>query len=159
MEAQLVQAPGWGRWCKRVDGRVRYFGQGSSEEDTRSYRLAERAYFEFLRRREANQPVDISVSQATVADIAEKFLQQLHGRYQRGEITATHFEHTRCCLKAFAAAVGPDKRFSCLGELDIEDYRSRTLNLPQSEDTGRPIAPDNTGKRPAHQRTAAPSSN
>ena len=143
----LTWKPNWrkrgggGRWCKMIDGQMVYFGTGKSESDTRSYRSAGRRYFEFLGEREVTRPIEILVNQATIADICEKFLQQLHGRYQRGEITATHVEHTRCCLTDFAAAVGPGKQFGCIGEMDIEDYRSRTLGLPLSEHTGRPIRP------------------
>lgn len=48
-----------GRWRKYVDGKVRYFGHGSSPDDVRSYREAERKYIEFLKKLEDVQPVDI----------------------------------------------------------------------------------------------------
>lgn len=58
----------------------------------------------------------------------------------RGEISASHVEQTRCCLQDFVAAIGPGRRFNCVGQLDLDAYRARTLSLPISEQTGKPIA-------------------
>jgi integrase len=48
-------------------------------------------------------------------------------------------------LQGFSSAVGPGTRFCCIGELDLEEYRSHTLGLPVCPHTGRRISPE-TGK-------------
>lgn len=142
-----------GRWKKQILGKVHFFGTGESPDDLKAYRVAEKAYFEFMQRLEATTPVDVQVADATIADICEKFLQQLEARYKRNDVSADHFERCRCDLNDFAAHVGPGKKMSCLGELDLEDYRNHTLNRPQSNSTGRRIAPKTAKGRLGSVRT------
>ena len=132
---------GNGRWRKQIDGKLRYFGGADSPDDTKAYRAAERKYLEFMQAREAAQSVTVYCSVATVADVCEKFLQQLHERYQRSDVSASYVEKSRCCLDSFTAYLGPLKRFRSVGELTVEDYKSHTLALPRSRKTGRPIKP------------------
>ncbi len=143
----LTWCPNWasrskgGRWRKYIDGKGYYFGEGKSKNYLKAYRKAERNYFDFLSKREATAPVEVECSRATVADICEKYLQELEDRYNRSEITAAYVEQARCCLQDFADKIGFQKRFSCIGELDLADYRGHTLNLPVSFSTGRKIRP------------------
>ena len=143
----LTWAPNWakrgkpgGRWKKQINGKVHFFGSAKSEGDNRAYRAAERRYFEFLQKVEADQPVEIPLTDATVVDVCEQYLQSLCRRYDIGEISATHVEKTRCCLEDFAQHVGPTARFASIGGLALEDYRCHTLSRPVSEATGRQIS-------------------
>ena len=144
---------GNGRWRKQIDGKVKYFGNADSPEDTKAYRAAERRYFEFMQKREATQPITVCCSRATVSDVCEKFLQQLHDRYERGEISASYLEKTRCCLNDFASRAGPLRGFSRVCELDLADYRNETVSLPFSGKTGRQISPSTAKGRLATVRT------
>src|ERR1035437_1850899 len=118
---------GNGRWRKYVNGVVHYFGTAKSPNDLKAYRAAERKYLQFMEELEARRPVEIPASQATITDVSEKFLQHMEARYNRGEISPSHYDRLRGDLADFAAAVGPQKKMGCLGELDIEDYKSYTV--------------------------------
>lgn len=123
-----------GRWCKQIDGQVRYFGRGKSESDSKSYKVAQDAYFDFLKDREVSLPVEIPLDEATLKDVCEKYLQTLEARHNsrnvEQRVSASHVEQTRCCLKDFWSCVGEKKRVGCIGELDLDEYRNRTLDLP-----------------------------
>lgn len=150
----LTWKPNWsrrggrsGRWCKRIDGVVTYFGHASSQNDPEARRQAEQRYFAFLREREASAPVEIRVAEVTVSQAIARYLQDLKARYDRSEVSAGHFERCRCDLNEFAVSVGPAKRLGCIGEMDLEDYRNYTLSLPVSPATERRIAlPTATGR-------------
>ena len=101
----LTWKPNWrdngGRWSKQFNGKVKYFGYAKSRTDTKSYRVAEQKYLRFMEDLEANRSVDIPVNQATIANVAEKFLQNSYSRYERGDISASHFDKLRWCLDHF----------------------------------------------------------
>ena len=118
-----------------------YFGHGTSPTDMRSYREAERRYFQFLGEREATVPVEVELQTATVRDVCEQYLQQLGDRHARGEISANHCDRSKIDLHEFAEFVGPDERFNSILEVALENYRNYTLNAPVSRCTGHPIKP------------------
>ena len=142
-----------GRWYKTIDGKVEYFGAGKSPDDLKSYRQAEKKYFQFMQEREATAPVEVALARATVTEISEKYLQSLFSRYERGEISAQYLEKCRCCLDDFCSKVGRQKKFGCIGEMDLNDYRDLTLSLPVSDKTGRAISPSTAKGRLATVRT------
>ena len=113
-----------GRWCKRIDCIVRYCGPAQSQVDSRSHRASERTYLEFMQQREKTRPVHIPLADVTICDVAERYLQQLEDRYNRAEVSASHFEATRCCLTHFVMTVGALRRFHDISELDIDAYRN-----------------------------------
>jgi integrase len=142
----LSWCPNWtsrgkgGRWRKQIDGQMRYFGSGKSEKDTKGYRAAEKRYFEFLGKREATKTVEVRCRDATVSDICEKYVQTLEARYNRKEISAQYVDHARYLLQDFVDHIGQRATFASISELDIEDYRNHTLNLPISQYTLRRIS-------------------
>lgn len=135
---------GGGRWRKIVDGKARFFGHADSRDDTKSYRVAERKYLEFMQQREQHLPVEITVADATVSDVAEKFLQGFEGRYQRQEVSASHFSNVMKFVKDFVGFAGGDRRFQSVMELDLNDFRTHLLSLPPSDlkspSKGKPIS-------------------
>lgn len=141
----LSWCPNWrnrgqgGRWRKQIDGKMYYFGSGKSERDTKSYRSAEKKHFEFIARLEATKTVEVQCSEATVAEVCEKYMQNFEARYKRSEISAEYVEQTRCLLQNFNDHVGPRGVFRHLGEFDIDAFRTQTLSLPVSTYTQRPI--------------------
>ncbi len=130
-----------GRWRKQIDGRMYYFGRGQSVNDTRSYREAERSYLEFAQRYERTRTTTRPISQATVEDAVEKYMQGLEARYAADDLSATHVRKIQDALSVFCAAVGAKERFCGLTELQLEDYKQAMLRLPKSKHTGRPISP------------------
>lgn len=147
------------RWKKQIDGVVYHFGYGKSESDTKAYKLAEKKYLQFIEERERKRPVEIPLAKATVADIAEKYVQQLESRHRRvkqinghapngestsrtrREVSASYVSRVASCLHQFLGFVGSDKLFHSVSALALEDYRNHVLALPVSEQTGRPISP------------------
>lgn len=129
-----------GRWRKQIDGKMRYFGSVNPKSVNRSYKDAERKYYQFLIDRERNNGVETAIQNLTVAEFAEKYLESEYARYARGEITAVWFEAVRCHISDFAQRVNEGKRLRFLSELDLEQYRNETLLLPKSDKTGRKIS-------------------
>lgn len=129
-----------GRWRKYVNNKVMYFGSGKDEYNQKSYQAAVKKYLQYLQKLEASEPVEVVVSDATLKEVAEKYLQDQHCRYERNEISATSFDKCRNAINYFCKQIKSDKRFTQVSELDLNDYRNHLLNLPVSEHTNKPIA-------------------
>ena len=129
-----------GRWKKQILGKVHFFGTGESPDDLKAYRVAEKAYFDFMQRLETTTPVEVKVSKATVEDIIEKFLQLLEQRWKRGEVCAAYFDRTRTSLRKFIDWIGEDTPFNSIREIKLEDYRSFVLDRPVSKRIKRKIS-------------------
>lgn len=142
-----------GRWRKQINGQVYYFGFADSPNDTKAYRAAEDEYFQFRKKIEAASSVQIPLAKATVTDVSEKFLQDLQDRYERGEVSASYLEKSRCCLDDFCLFVQTQRRFSSIGELDLTDYRNHILTLPVSDKIRKKISPQTAKGRLATVRT------
>jgi len=130
-----------GRWSKRINGRVEYFGKGQSINDEASYQLALRRYRQRLI--ELSQPATEPRpwDNLTVADIADQFLQDESARHQRNEISANHFARTLASLKDFVGIVGADRPLSDGMELIAAEYARHTRALPTSKRPNKRIGP------------------
>jgi integrase len=135
---------GGGRWRKIVGGKAIFFGHGISKADTKSYREAERRYLEFQQRRERQEPIQIAASEATVFDVAEKFVQIYEGRHNRGEISTSHFCRVCGFIQRFVDFVGQRKKFSTIMEISLSDFREHVLSQPptnmKSPSRGKPMS-------------------
>lgn len=129
------------RWKKQIGGVVYYFGYGRSEDDARARIEAERRYFEFMEQREGHQPVEIPLLQATLADVAEKYMQQLVQRHDGKQVSASYLCKVRTNLADFLKFVGGRVSFTSITELILADYRAHTCTLPVSDQTGARIRP------------------
>ena len=129
-----------GRWRKQISGRVHYFGRGKSKLDSKSYREAEERYFEFLAERESAKGIQKPISDLTLGDFGEKFLEGEFARYERREISAARFEKLRISVSDFVGFLGSDRPLVCVCEMDLHDYRNRTLALPVSTATNKQIS-------------------
>ena len=130
-----------GRWRKQIDGKMRYFGRLDPKGLNKSYKDAERRYFEFLAEREVKQPIEIKVAKLTVEDFGEKYLQSCFTRYERGDISATWFEKIRISVCHFVDYLQTDLPLTKLNEMHLDDYRNYTLSLPISAATDKSISP------------------
>ena len=144
--------PPYAQYTKVASGEYVHVGVGRGEcdcstqaEATRAYREAERKYLEFMQLRERHQHVEVAVADATVRDVAEKFLQGIEARYQRGEVSASHFSKVTSFVQNFAAYVGTERLFRTVMELELNDFRNHILSLPLSDpksfSKGKPIRP------------------
>jgi len=130
-----------GRWRKQIDGKMYYFGKGKSKSDSRSYAKAEKQYFEFLSKRSKSRGIEKRVSDLTLMEFGEKFLQNNFSRYESNEISASWFEKLRISIDAFVEFIGPKHSLANLCEMDLEDYRASLISLPVSDRTNKPISP------------------
>jgi len=140
MKKRVLTKSSDGRWRKQINGKMKYFGKVIPKAEARSYRDAEKRYFQFLDDRERNNGVETSILNLTIAEFAEKYLESEYARYARGEITAVWFEAVRCHISDFVERVNWNKPLRYLSELDLEKYRNEVLLLPKSEKTGRKIS-------------------
>ncbi len=130
-----------GRWKKQIEGVVYYFGYGRSEDDAKARVEAERRYLEFIEQRERRQPVEIRLQQATLIDVAEKYLQQLEQRHNGHQVSASYLCKVRTNLNDFLRFTGGQVLFGSVNELLLADYRAHTLTRPISPQTGAQIRP------------------
>ena len=128
------------RWRKQVGGRMFYFGRGKSKSDTKSYRDAEKRYFEFMADRERSKGIERLVSDLTMEDFGEKFLQAQFARYEQGDISPSYFEKLRINIGDLVTFLGPDRPLASLFEANLTDYRNHTLSLPISFATKKTIS-------------------
>ena len=120
---------------------MRYFGKVDPKNVNRSYKFAERNYFEFMADREVKQPVEIKVAKLTVEDLGEKYLQSCFAKYKRGELKPSSFEKTRISVCHFVDYLQTGLLLSMLGETQLDDYRNFVLSLPISAATQKSISP------------------
>lgn len=128
------------RWMKIVEGRAYYFGSAKSIDDTKAYHEAEQRYLEFVANRQRHAPITVAVSKATVAQIAELYVQHLEARLNRHDLSLSYFIRARTSMRELASALGSTRRFEEIGELDLERYKHRMLMLPPDPRTGVPIS-------------------
>lgn len=97
-----------GRWQKKIDGKVRYFGDAStSESDARKMLL------DFLTLREADRPIPSHVA-ATVQMVCERFIARCKRCVTDGELTRSTFLDYEIAVAEFAGFVGPTIRVADL---------------------------------------------
>ena len=141
------------RWKKQIDGVVHYFGYGRSEDDSKLRQQAEQKYLEFMDRRLRHEPVAVPLGQASLADVFEKYMQQLEQRHQGGDISASYLDRSRRMLGHFLNFIGSRVPFATVGELCLEDYRTRVLSKLCSAEDRDAITPWTAKDRLSHVKT------
>jgi len=89
-----------GQWCKKIHGKLHYFGTNKQAAYERYLREAAQLHAG-LDRSSIVEPTSL-----TVKDIANHYLAYQDQRAQAGEITAIHFEDCRRTLAEFLRIVG-----------------------------------------------------
>lgn len=89
-----------GQWCKRIRGKLYYFGTDKHAAHDR--------YLQEAANLHAGRPRDNSVDAArlTVKNLANHYLAHQLERSKSGELTPIHFRDCQGILRAFSGAVG-----------------------------------------------------
>lgn len=90
-----------GQWCKRIRGKLYYFGSNKEAAYERHLREAADLY--------AGKPRGVSVDAGaiTVKDLANRYLAHQHERLEANELTARHFLDCQTILRAFVHGIRP----------------------------------------------------
>ncbi len=113
-----------GQWCKKIKGKVWFFGVWAEPETALRKYLDEVDEIQAGRDPRKTGVVRLSSNELTVADLCSLFLERQESRVATGEITARHFSD---CLKSCRRLVdhaGKFFRANALGAADFKAYRN-----------------------------------
>jgi len=112
-----------GQWCKKIRGRVHFFGVWSDPE------AALQRYLEVAADLHAGRTPNQTVSAdgCTVKDVCNHYLTFQVQRLEAGEITARSFEDYRNAVESFARFVGHNHSVHDLSPGDFQQYRQKLI--------------------------------
>jgi hypothetical protein len=106
-----------GQWCKKIRGKVHFFGVWADPQAALEKYLKVAADLHSGRQ---PLPGTVSPEDISVKDLCNRYLNYQIERAETGEIGQRWFEDCRCVLNAFAQQVGPKRMVK---ELLPEDFR------------------------------------
>jgi integrase len=109
-----------GQWCKKIRGKVHFFGVWDDSQAALNNYLSVAAVLHAGRR---PSPISLSAGSITVKDVCNRFLTSQQRRADAGEIEAHWFDACRRTTEDFARFVGTDRVVEDLGPADFEAYR------------------------------------
>lgn len=104
-----------GTWCKKIRGRVHYFGKDAAEAEARYNRERE-----FL---EAGLPVPETFDGLTVRGLCNHFMARKEAQRDSGEIGDRHYNELHDCCKRILDAFKSDRVAASLTPRDFERLR------------------------------------
>lgn len=111
-----------GQWCKKIRGKIYFFGVWADPEAAHQKYLAEAA--DLHAGRQPRMSI-VSGEGLTVKEICNEFLNWQKGKMDTGEIGPRWFEDCRTIITQFAEAVGKGRLVSDLRPDDFNTYRLR----------------------------------
>jgi len=111
-----------GQWCKKIRGKIHFFGVWIDPEAAHQRYLREGADLHAGRE---PRPETLSPGAATVKDVCNQYLTYLFRRSEDDEISHRWFEDCRSVLKDFAAFMGSGRSVYDLAPDDFERYRGK----------------------------------
>ena len=113
-----------GQWCKKICGRVHFFGvwDGPQAALDRYLRLAADLHSGRLR-----PASSLATNGTTVKDICNHYLTHQLQRAEAHEIGFRWFEDCRCAVQDFARFAGPSRLVSDLGPEELRRYRQKLV--------------------------------
>ena len=111
-----------GQWCKKIRGKIRFFGIWAEPEAALENYL--RVAADLHAGREP-RPSTVSAEGLTVKQLCNHYLTYQHRRSQAGEIGPRWFEDCRTVLDSFVSFAGPGRLASDLAPDDFLKYRQR----------------------------------
>ena len=109
-----------GQWCKKIRGKVHFFGVWDDSQAALNNYLSVAADLHAGRR---PNPLNLPAGAVTVKDVCNRFLTSQQRRVDAGEIEAHWFDACRRTTEDFARFVGTDRVVEDLGPTDFEAYR------------------------------------
>ena len=118
------------QWCKKIRGKVWFFGVVTDPDAALQKYLAERDEIQAGRDpRRGAAAARVSPGELTVAEVCNLFLSRQEERSQRGEITRQHFND---CVKACQRLVGHVGRYHRAASMLPADFAAYKATFPQS---------------------------
>jgi integrase len=119
-----------GQWCKKICGKVWFFGVVTDPDGALNKYLAERDEIHAGRDpRRGAASSRVSPSELTVAELCNLFLHRQWERSERGEITKQHFED---CVKACKRLVDHIGRFHRATAMTPTDFAAYKATFPKT---------------------------
>ena len=111
-----------GQWCKKIRGKIHFFGVWDNPEAALEQYLSHAADLHAGR-----QPAihNLSSDDPTVKEVANHFLTYQFQRVDAGEITARWFEDCRRVVESFAKYIGPNRLANDLRPDDFQRFRQK----------------------------------
>jgi integrase len=118
-----------GSWCKKIDGKVHYFGPWSDPA------AALEAWEQFDCDRKAGKPMrPRRDGRLTVKDMTNAFLTAQNDRVEQGGLKLRSYRELKPVLEDFARSVGITARVADLAAADFTRYRASLLKKKNGDD-------------------------
>ncbi|HOW73642.1 MAG TPA: tyrosine-type recombinase/integrase [Phycisphaerae bacterium] len=111
-----------GQWCKKIRGKVHFFGVWADHDTALKRYLALAADLHAGRQPQASR---LSPEGLTVKDVCNSYLSWQKGKMEVREIGERWFEDCRSILKGFAGLTGKNRLVADLRPNDFQRYRAR----------------------------------
>ncbi len=114
-----------GYWCKKVNGKLHYFGQRNSTPQV--------ALAEWIRDRDyilAGAPRPSCVDGMTLKQGLNRFLNDRDAKVKRGDLTQRSMVDYQQECKAFLEVVGGSRQLSSITPTDFKRYRDSMIGVP-----------------------------
>lgn len=111
-----------GQWCKKIRGKVHFFGVWANPAAAHNAYLAAAADLHAGR---LPHPSTVSKEGLTVKQTCNAFLNWQKGKMQAGDIGATWYEDCRVIISEFSKSMGHSRLVSDLRPDDFQRYRNR----------------------------------
>jgi len=120
-----------GQYCKKIQGKVHYFGKDKQEALRRYYQQASALHSG------TSQPT-LSPDTLTLESLCNLYLDHQLGRAKAGEIQHRQYYEQRPRLKAFACFIGPNRLVGDIRTIELLSYRKKRI-----EDGRAPVTINN----------------
>ncbi len=121
-----------GQWCKKIRGKLHFFGVWTDPQAALERYLAVAADLHAGRRPRLNLLPDA----LTVKDVCNRYLTYQLERAESGEIGHRWFEDCRCVVESFARFIDPLRLVEDLGPEDFQKFRRRLVREGLGGKTG-----------------------
>jgi len=108
-----------GQYCKKIHGKLYYFGNKKQEALLRYKRNASDLYF--------CSPVSFDVHKndnITLKDLCNTYLSQQLSRLEAGDLSTQYYADQVRSLRKFAGYIGPECLISQIVTIDLQNYRN-----------------------------------
>lgn len=110
-----------GQYCKKIQGKLRYFGKDKQEALRRYYEQASALHSG------TNHPAALLSNKLTLENLCNLYLDHQLGRAKAGEIRERQYREQKPRLKAFANFIGRDRLVSEIKTIELLGYRKKRV--------------------------------
>jgi integrase len=118
-----------GQFCKKIRGRIYYFGTDKREALQRYLEQAA-----FLHAGKAVRPT-LSGDKMSAKTLCNSYLQHQDTRVSAGEIKARQLYDQTSLLRSFIKFIGPHREVSNIATIDLQNYRAKLIREKKSPTT------------------------